>query len=297
MKKNELDWKISSLGMLFMLPAMLMICFVVIIPLLWNIALSFSSWSVNQPMSFLGLENYVVIFKDPQYLSTLWKSVFVAAVSTVVAMVLGIALALFIHRLSRREGSVFRFIFFLPSIMPMSVIGLLFVFVLSPTTGLLNQVLELLHLDFLTRAWLSDPKTVLWAIGIVQGWRFSGMIMMFVYTSILTIPNSLFESAKLDGATWFQEIKGIILPLVKPTINMACSLMLIWGFKSYGLVYAMTQGGPGNASETTPINMIKTAFTYNKFGLSSALGVIFTIVVMFVVIIGRKGLKSETYEF
>lgn len=297
MKRSKLDWKISSLGMLFMLPAMLMICFVVVIPLFWNIALSLSSWSVNQPMTFLGLDNYFTIFQDAKYMDTLWKSIFVAAVATVVAMVLGITLALFIHRLSRREGSVFRFIFFLPSIMPMSVAGLLFVFVLSPTKGLLNQILELLHLGSLTHAWLSDPKTVLWVIGIVQGWRFSGMIMMFVYTSILTIPNSLFESANLDGATWFQEIKGIILPLAKPTINMACSLMLIWGFKSYGLVYAMTQGGPGNASETTPINMIKTAFTYNKFGVSSALGVIFTVVVMFVVISGRKVLKSETYEF
>lgn len=297
MKKEKLNWKISSIGMLFMLPAMFMICFVVVIPLVWNIILSFSSWSVNQPMTFLGLENYSIIFKDSQYLDTLWKSIFIALVSTVVAMVLGVGMALFIHRLTKREGAVFRFIFFLPSIMPMSVLGLLFVFVLSPTTGLLNQILELFHLDFLTRAWLSDPKTVLWSIAIVQGWRFSGMIMMFVYTSMLSIPNSLFESAKLDGATWFQEIKAIILPLVKPTINMACSLMLIWSFKSYGLVYAMTQGGPGNASETTPVNMIKTAFTYNKFGLSSALGVVFTIVVMIIVISGRKVLKSETYEF
>ncbi len=204
-------------------------------------------------MVFLGIENYSIIFRDFQYLDTLWRSVFIASVATVVAMGLGISLALLIHRMRRREGSLFRFIFFLPSIMPMSVVGLLFVFVLSPTKGLIKSNLRILNMDFLTRAWLSNPKTVLWAIGIVQGWRFSGMIMMFVYTAILRIPNSLFESAKLDGATWFQEIRGFILPLAKPTINMACSLMLIWGFKSYGVVYAMTQGGPGNASETTPL--------------------------------------------
>ncbi len=239
----------------------------------------------------------MTIINNAQYLDTIGRSIFIAMVSTVVAMVSGITLALLIHRMRKLEGSVFRFIFFLPSIMPMSVVGLLFVFVLSPTKGLLNQILELLHLGSLTHAWLAEPETVLWVIGIIHGWRFSGMIMMFVYTAILTIPNSLFESARLDGATWFQEIKSIILPLAKPTINMSCSLMLIWGFKSYGLVYAMTQGGPGNASETTPISMIKTAFAYNKFGVSSALGVLFTLVVMIVIISGRKVLKSETYEF
>lgn len=280
-----------------MLPAMFVIGFVVVVPLLWNAALSFSTWNVRKPMTFLGLNNYRVIFNDSQYLDTIGRSMFIAMVATLVAMFLGILLAIFIHRMRKTEGSIFRFIFFLPSIMPMSVVGLLFVFVLSPTKGLLNQVLELLQLGSLTHAWLAEPETVLWVIGIIHGWRFSGMIMMFVYTSILTIPNSLFESAKIDGATWLQEIKWIILPLIKPTINMACSLMLIWGFKSYGLVYAMTQGGPGNASETTPINMIKTAFTYNKFGVSSALGVLFTLVVMSVIIIGRKVLKSETYEF
>lgn len=296
-QKQVLNKKIIFAGCLFMIPAFVIITFTMIIPLIWNLVLSFNEWNGNSDMKFVGMQNYITALTERGTVTALKNSIFIGIVSTVVAMILGLFFALCIYRLGKKEGAFCRFVYFSPSMMPMTVIGLLFVFILAQDNGLLNSVLKAMGLSSLQHGWLSERGIVVWVIAIVQGWRFSGTIMMLCYTGMLSIPGSLFESAKLDGAGYIKSVRLIILPLIKPTIALSLSMMLLWSFKTYDMVWTMTKGGPGDLSMTAPIRMITTAFSFNKFGSASAIGIILTVVVSICIIIGRVITKGESYEY
>lgn len=163
--------------------------------------------------------------------------------------------------------------------------------------GLLNNLLAIIGLGNLQQAWLAKKGLVLIVIGIVQGWRSSGTVMMLVYTGIIGLPVDLFESSKLDGATYRQEVRYIILPLVKPTIQLALSMCVTSAFKTYDIVYSMTGGGPGDISKTAPLKIIEQAFMFNKYGLASANSIVYALIVVVILFILRKGLGGEKYEY
>jgi raffinose/stachyose/melibiose transport system permease protein len=280
-----------------MLPGIFMIMLTIIIPLGWNLVLSFMEWNANSALRFVKLENYVRIFTERQAYHAILNSLFIGIVSALVAMILGIFLALAIYRLTSKESSFCRFVYFSASMLPMTVIGLLFAFVLSPEDGLLNLVLDALHVGFLKRAWLSNPRIVNWSLAIVQGWKSSGAVLMLFYTGLIRIPPSFFEAGKLEGANYLHELRLIIIPLLKPTVTMALSLILIGCFKSYDIVWTMTKGGPGDISETAPLRMIKVGFNYGQFGYAAAIGVVLTILVSVCVGAARRLTRGESYEY
>ncbi len=283
-------------GYLFLTPAALMIVIFMIIPLVWNIVLSFCAWNGNSAVIFKGFENYVHLFTDRTIRVTLQRSIFMALVSTVVAMGLGLIYAFFLYRMKEKEQVFFRFIFFSPAMLPMTIIGVLFVFVLS-SNGLLNSVFSLIGLDSLQHAWLADPDTALLVLGIIQGWKQSGVVMLLCATALMTLPSSLYECAVLEGANYWDQVKMIMMPLIKPTIKLLMSMVLMSGFKSYDIVYSMTQGGPGEFTYTAPMKIIQVGFTYNEYGTASALGTMLVIIAALFVIVARVALKGETYEY
>jgi raffinose/stachyose/melibiose transport system permease protein len=292
MKKS----KSRLLGIVFLVPAITMLMLTIIIPMIWNFVLSFNEWNGMNKLKFIGILNYKNAITDSATRLAFTNSVFMALVSTTIAIVSGLFLAIMIYRLGKIEGAIFRFVFFTPSMIPMTIIGILFIFILSPDIGLLNSVLRLVGLGSLQHAWLSDPDLVVWVIAFVSGWRYSGVIMMLCYTGIIGIPTTLFEAAQIDGAGFLKQIRTIILPLIKPTIQLSIVMMLIWSFKTYDIVWAMTKGGPGNVSITVPIRMLQTTFTFNKFGSGAATGVILTLVVSIFIIVTQRLMKGETYE-
>lgn len=296
MKKKRLGLRQKMVGYLFLSPALVMLLVFMIIPLFWNIALSFCSWNGNSALTFVGLDNFIEIFSTESSWVPIGRSAFIALISLIVSLILGLGYALMLFRLGSREQAVFRFIFFSPAMMPMTVIGLLFVFVLS-SEGLLNSILGLIGLSGLQHAWLADPDVSLWVIAIIQGWRQSGVIMMLFVTAIMALPASLFECAKLEGANYFEQIKIIILPLIKPSLRLTVSMLVMWGFKTYDLVYVMTKGGPGEFTYTTPLKIVQLGFNYNEYGTAAALGTLLVLVVTVFVIIARVLLKGEDYEY
>lgn len=292
-----LNRKLRIMGIIFSAPAFIMIMLTTIVPIGWNIVLSVSNWNGNSALTFAGIENYVSVFTDKSTMKTIYHSITISMIATLVAMILGIALALMIYKVSKLEGAFFRFVFYSPAMLPMTVIGLLFTFILATDEGLVNNFLRLIGLSAWTQPWLAKKGLILVVLGIVQGWRSSGTIMMLVFTAILGLPSSLFESAKLDGATYFEEVRYIILPLVRPTIILSLSMMVMWAFKTYDIVWAMTAGGPGDLSKTAPIRIIEQAFTYNKYGYASALSIVFAVIIIVLIIAIRKGFKGDSYEY
>jgi raffinose/stachyose/melibiose transport system permease protein len=291
------NMNLKTLGILLVLPAFLFITITMIAPILWNAYLSFTSWDGNSKIKAAGFNNYINIFKDHVTLLGFYHSIFIAIISSLIAVISGLFLALMINKMNKKEGGFFRFIFFMPSMIPFTVIGFLFVFILSPEIGLLNNILRLLGLGSLQHAWLSEPGTVIWSIAIIGGWRFTGVVMMLCYTAIITLPVSMFEAARIEGAGYIKQIQIIIIPLIMPTIRLSILLLLMWSFKTYDIVWAMTKGGPGDLSTTVPVRMLDIAFRYNQFGYASAIGVLLTILVTITILIAQKMTRRTVYEY
>lgn len=289
--------KLRVIGCLFLLPAMLLILFTTVIPVVWNIYLSFGKWDGISNYEFVGLENYMKVFSTRVAKLAIKNSCIIAVVATGISMILGLAMSLMIFRVSKLEGAIFRFLFYGPVMLPMTVVGLLFTFILSADTGLLNNILRALGLGSLTHAWLATETLVVVSIGAVQGWRTAGSIMMLTYTAMVALPNDIFEEAKLEGASYWQEIRYIIMPLIRPTFIMAFSLMSMWSFKTYDIVTAMTGGGPGDLSTVAPLYIIEQSFRAGKFGFAAAVSVVFAFIILIIIAAIRKGLQGESYEF
>ncbi len=283
--------------LLFLLPAFVFMTYSVYIPFFWNLILSFRNWDGFLKDSWVGISNYARAFNDPIVRKSIFNSVFLALVSTIGSVLLGLVLALFIYKVSRREGAFYRLVIFMPVMLPAAIVGLLFTFFFNSEMGILNSFFKLIGLGSLTQAWLEDSSLVMWCISFVNIWKMSGLTMMLTFASMQMLPDSLFESSKLDGATYFQQVSKIILPMIKPTIHISCIYTLVTCFKTYDIVFVMTGGGPGTASYTMPINMIKTAFVFNEYGYSAAMGVIMMIIIILIVSVINKLLKGESYEF
>ncbi len=178
----------SIIGILLTLPAMFFIVYDMLIPIIWNTILSFQKWDGYNPATWTGFDNYAKVAKDRVAMVSFTNSIAIALISAILAVVLGIVLALLIFKMRRREGAVYRLVFFLPAMIPLTIVGLLFTFILSPEIGLVNNLLRLVGLGDLTHAWLSNPNTAIYALAITSGWRVAGITMMLVFTALLAVP-------------------------------------------------------------------------------------------------------------
>ena len=295
----KLSWhkKKQLAGYLFMIPAVIFLLYATVVPFVWNFGLSFVKWDGFGAPKFVGLKNFTKVFQDKDLLKSLWNSIYYAITTTVGGVLVGLLMAVLVIRLAGKEGSIFRLILFSPSMLPVSVAGLMFTFFFNSEMGLLNQFLGLIGLESLQHVWLQDKETAMACIIFVAIWKRAGQMMMLIFAAIQTIPNDLFEAARLDGADHMKQLWYIILPLVRPMILLATINSLGSQYKSYDLIFTMTRGGPGNLTTTVPIEMTKIAFTYGRFGQSAAMGVIFTVVVVGSILVAQKLLKGEEYEF
>jgi raffinose/stachyose/melibiose transport system permease protein len=284
-------------SVLFLLPALAMMAYAVYIPFARNIVLSFQKWNGFTAPEFVGLDNFREMLHDPAALHAFWNSIFLAVVGTAIAVALGVLLAAFIFKVTRREGAFYRLIIFLPVMLPTAIVGLLFTFVFNPDVGLLNSLLRAIGLGSHATAWLENKKTVMWCLIFVNVWKVAGLSMMLNFAAMQMLPESIFESSRIDGASYSRQFFSLILPLIKPTILMSATYSLVLNFKSYDLVFVMTRGGPGTVSQTVPIDIMKTAFNFNEFGYSAAMGLALCVVVMLVIVAVRRALRGETYEY
>lgn len=289
--------KLAITGIIFMLPALAFISFSIFIPTIWNVVLSFQEWDGFLQRNWVGFANYKAAFLDENVMRSLANSIYLAVGITIASLLVGVVLAALIYRLGRREGAIYRLILFMPVMLPVAIIGLLFTFMYNPEMGLINQFLRMVGAGGLAQAWLENPRTVMLSIIAVGIWRMSGLTMMLVFAAMQGIPGSLFESSRLEGASYGRQFFSIILPLVKPVIQLSAVFTLVLAFKSYDLVFVMTEGGPGILSRTIPLHMIDTAFTYSEFGYSAAMGFLLTVAVMLIIGLSNRLLRGPAYEY
>jgi raffinose/stachyose/melibiose transport system permease protein len=271
-------------GWLFVLPALFMYAFFVLVPLLLTIRYSFYRWSGVGPMSWVGLKNYITVFQVPDLLGTIVNAFWLVLWFSFIPVGLGLVVASVIHRMaSRRFGEIARTVLFLPQIIPLVAAGIIWGWLLA-LPGLINQILNAVGLGALSRAWLGDFNTALPAVGVIGIWVLLGFCTVLLLTGVTKLDPALFESARLDGAGWFQEFRAITVPLLRYEIGVCLTVTVINALAAFDIVYVSTAGGPGNSTAVPGIQIYVLAFTQRAIGLASALAVMLMILVVIVII-------------
>ncbi|MBU8709861.1 carbohydrate ABC transporter permease [Bacillus subtilis] len=282
---------------LFLVPALVFLLFVYI-PIFENVFLSLFQWSSFSPeKTFIGLKNYVELFHDPVFYQALTNNVLYAVISIVCQVFGGLILAAVLEdKLVRKWSPFFRTVFFLPVVISMTVIALLFDFIYNPETGLLNQLLQAIGLDQLTRAWLGDDSTAMLSVIFVSQWQSIGYIAMLYIVSIQKIPDELYEAARLDGAGKIQQFFHITVPQTKEMSFVAVVMTLTGAFTVFNEPYILTGGGPGNASEVLSTFLYKSAFTKDMMGYASAIATVVLIITLALSLMQMKFFKTGKEE-
>jgi ABC-type sugar transport system permease subunit len=264
-------------GALFVVPALLIYLVFMIYPFLNTIYLSFTNWNGIAPdKEWVGLSNYVRIFQEGGALQAFINNIVWVLIGTIAPVVLGLFEALLVWS-GARASLLFRTLFFLPFVLPLVVVGIVWQWIYHPLFGILNKVLDGAGLDGLSRGWLADPHTALYAVLIAAIWGATGFCFLILHAALQNVDISTVEASMIDGANWFQRARNVIIPQIAPQLTMVTAVTLIGGFAVFDIVFVMTGGGPGNASEVLATYTYKTAFQQNQAGYGSALAMLITL--------------------
>lgn len=266
-------WTEKNIYNLMVAPIVLFIIIMVAFPLVYTVYLSFTDWNmgVTAP-EFLGLENYVDVLTDPQFWSDTGNTLYLAFGSVAIELVLGTCIAIVLNRPFRGKDVV-KTLFLLPMVATPIAVGMVWQLIYEPTLGVANHFLKFLGLNPVM--WLIDSNTVLNSLMIIEIWEWTPMVMLIVLAGLAGLPREVYESAQLDGAGKFQLFRKITLPLLRPTLIVTALLRLIDALKTFDIIYATTQGGPLQASETVNLLAYKSIFSYFKMGRGAALIICF----------------------
>ena len=276
-----------------MLPALVMYAIFVLLPLLMSIQYSFVRWDGIGRMTWVGLRNYVTIFEVPDLLGTIVNAFQLIVFFSFIPVTLGLVVASVMHRTAPGDSAaVARTILFLPQVIPLVAAGIIWGWLLA-LPGLINQLLKLVGLGGVTRAWLGDFGWALPAVGIIGTWVLLGFCTVLLLTAIAKVDPGLYESARIDGAGWFMEFFSITIPLLRHEIGVCLTVTVIAALAAFDIVYVTTAGGPGNSTAVPGIQIYILAFTEQRIGLASALAVMLMVLVL-VVILPIQRLTRET---
>lgn len=265
-----------------------------LVPFLWAFGTSFYDYEVGGESRFVGGANYVEYFQDPTLLSSFGNMLFLTLFGVLIVMTAPLMIAKLIFSLkSERARYLYRVLFLIPIVVP-GVAGLMiWQSMIYGNGGFLNELLKLAGREDLTRGWLSDPRTVLWAI-IFIGFPFAGGINILIYYAGLAgIPTSLHEAAELDGARGIRKFLRIDVPLVSSQIKLLTILTIIGTVQGFEGIFILTRGGPGFQTMVPGLWMYMNAFTFQRMGYACAIGVILFLLILGLTILNLKYFKSS----
>jgi multiple sugar transport system permease protein len=281
----------KNLAWIFPLPAALFVLLMMIFPVLYTLNLSLNDWNMmaGGKTEFVGLLNYSELLQDQRFWMSVLRTFYLAGLAVAVQTVLGVAIAILLHR-EFKGKNLMKLILLLPIATTPVAIGLAWTLFYEPTIGLANYSLGLLHLPPLK--WIASNATVIPSIALVDIWEWTPLIALICLAGLAGLPVEPFESAYVDGVKGVQMLRYITLPLLKPTIVVAVVLRTIDALKTFDIIYVMTTGGPGFASETLNIFAYDTGFKYMRFGSASAALVALFIIVLLTSLLVLKLRKS-----
>lgn len=280
----------------FVLPAFIIYAAFVLAPIGYNVYVSFLQTDLMSPSKFVGLKDYINLFKDSTFIRALKNNILMVIGSLIAHLPLALLFGNILF-MKIKGSHFFQTVFFLPSVICGVAVGLTWTFVYNSEFGLLNKFFEVIGLGSLQRAWLADKNLALFCIIIVVMWQFVGYHMIIQLAAMKNIPGSYYEAAEIDGASKWIQFKTITFPLIKPILKVDAVLIITGSLKYYDLVAVMTGGGPNHTTELMSTYMFYQGFRTLKYGYSAAIGVILLLLCICAVKLSDLVFHSEPIEF
>ncbi|HMN13550.1 MAG TPA: sugar ABC transporter permease [Bellilinea sp.] len=274
-------------------PAIIGIWIVVFFPLMYALYVSVHDWILSQGgMGALNFGNYLNVLKDPQLLNASKNTIIITAAVVILEIVIGFGLALLLNNKKTKLRHLYLFILLIPMLMPPITVGLIWRLLLHPDLGIVNYMLGILSLP--QPQWLANSTLAMVTIILVDIWHETSFIVLILLAGLTSLPDEIYEAARIDGASPRLALLYITIPLMMPTILVATIIRMIAAFKTYDLVYILTRGGPGVATETISYYIYKVAFVALDMGRSSAMAfILLGVIVLMTFLLMRVMQKVE----
>lgn len=277
-----------------MTPTLVMFALVYLGPMILALVSSFTKWDGMQSMRFIGLENYVKIFRDSVFHASLWHTLFWAFLAVAVHVPFGVLVALVLKR-KRRGWRFTRSVFMLPNIISRSALALMFVFIYKPDMGILNMLLKSVGLEYLTRNWLVDSQTAFLSVTNIWLW-YAAVITLIVLAELSSISSEIEDAARIDGATAKQVDWYIYIPLLRRAIGTGAIVAVTSVFKEFESIYMTTNGGPGDSSMTISVMMVNKIIQSNQYGYANTLGILLLVLGIVVMLLCNKLFRMDSAD-
>lgn len=280
-------------------PAVLLYTIFMILPTINVFKMSLFKWSgFSATQTFVGLDNFKILFKDTNFLRAFQNTILLLVIVTIVTMGTALAVAAMMQTTVIKGKNIYRFIIYIPNILSIVVVAAIFSAIFDQKSGMLNGMLELLHLDTWRQMWLGNQKIVIISVAIAMFWQSMGYYMVMYAASMASIPTSLYEAAAIEGATRLQQFFTITLPLIWQNVRNTLTFFIISSINlSFVLVKAMTGGGPDGASEVLLSFMYKQAYTNSAYGYGMASGVVIFLFSFILSVIVNKITERKVLQY
>ena len=280
---------------LYMLPGCAMVLVFVYIPVIANCVYSFfrlSSYSAG--MKFVGLDNYIRFFHNESLGIMLRNNLLYCVISLIVQVGFGTVIALLLESklASSRFRNAFRNIYYIPALISLTAVGLMFTFIYEPNLGLLNSAFKALGLTSMTQSWLGDSKIAIYCIIAMSQWQYTGYITLLMVVAFQNVSPDYIEAASIDGAGPVRRAISVVLPLAKEQLLVCSIITVIGAFKLFTEVYSTTAGGPGNSTQVLGLFLYQNAFLHDDLGMAAVTGVFIFVITMVLSVIQLKVTRS-----
>jgi multiple sugar transport system permease protein len=264
-------------GLLLVAPAVAFVVVFVLVPLVSAVGISFTNLPLIGSWRFVGLENYASVLTDPAFWRAVGYTLLYTAIVTLPILALGYALAVVV-RSNRRGATVLRTIFFVPYVIGLTTLSFLMLLEAQPNSGMVNVVLASLGVTDGTTAWLVDGPLATGLLCVMVIWAVSGLTMVLLMSGMQGIPREVYESAELDGASWWVRERSITVPMLRRTIAMTVVLSVIGSLLAFTQFYILTQGGPGSDTTTVVMAIYRRAFVQLQLGAATAMSLVLVVI-------------------
>ena len=271
-----------SFGIKMLSPTMIVLLVMTAYPLFFTVYYSLTDYNLlkqlRKPANFIGLKNYADLLQNEYFQQAIWNTVKFTVLAVVFEMLIGFALALLVHSLTRGQ-KVMRILLLLPYLLPTVTVALSWRMMLSPNYGIVNQVLQALHLPVYN--WFSDIKTAFGMLVLIHVWQSAPFVFLLLYAALQSVPQGQYEAARIDGANAFKTLFYVTIPNIKNSLALCALLRTIDSFRLFAKVNLLTGGGPANSTATITQYLYNFGISSLNFGFGSAGAVIMTVLVLF----------------
>ncbi len=275
---------------LYLLPGGIMLLWIIVIPAVWNIYLSFTSYRGIKPPEWCGLDNWIRLFQDTTFWTAFRNSIWMIIAMVIIPIFFGLIVSSLIFdvvqkKFGARTASILRGVYYFPQLLPIAVSSLILGWIFRSEDGALNSLLESTGLDSLAHNWLGSPDTALICIMIILVWMQLGYPVVIFMSGLQRVDPELYEAASIDGANWWQRFRAVTLPAIKPEIFVVALTCTIAALKVFGPIQMLTNGGPGTSTIVPSYYSYQQFFQSQQIGYGAAIATALTVVIVIVSIV------------